>query len=900
MLSSRATAGHGLGGHRPNHASPRRRTGPTWADSPGCHPNSTSRNLSVTSLAACCTPAALAIRHSLFVRCAAVLEHDNTTTSHCPSPTDAPPQRPLGSPTRSPTGGTNVSVTPPASAESSPCVGPSSLPPPAPRPLLHPPPHLTRRTSLTPPASLAPARVNPPVRPDSVGAFGGDIISGRCPLASLRARVVGRNPSIRCRGSVHHDQHTGLNHACLDLDILSTSPHHSVSTALLTPVRQTTCSVRPSSTPPWTTRVPASSAWRTKPGTRGHARPRRARTTPTRSPCCSSLSAREHAALAQSVGSPPGHHNLQHTNRVTASADRRPVDPPPIVELKIFEGHEHNRKDVTFSTNANYFLFATLEQARKVATARGMPADRSLTVLTGTPVAGMVYLDRPHPAGYFIFPDLSVRHEGWYRLSFSLYEELKDAKDEDQMDDQSSISSGTGSHVTHRLEVKSVPFQVFSAKKFPGLTESTSLSRTVAEQGCRVRIRRDVRMRKRDAKGGKDWEGYEEATADDRARMSATPEVSGYAMANPHAYPDPMARSRSESNASHRSLALSLHLSRRTSTHEMNQGHHPSAYATSPHTPAYPQSSPYGPAQSPSYAQTSFMQPSAMQPPPPQYSQQSYPSQHAGSHSASSAAPSQQNYYGYSSAPPPPAVADGGTSQHQFIPPPPPSSYEHHGSFSRSSMDYTNNYAHAHRGSTSQYSAAPPPPAVHNEYTPHATKESYPATNGNHHYQPPPPPPRQPSYTSQLSGSSFGHKPAPLEPVQPPTSTTGASTPLTGRSLFDHNSKLLPPINTFPILSHLLEASSPASNGPITGFPPTSATAHSDSHKRGYSQVFRDDHLSRPLRQGARPSTPGHHFTPSFDVDDVDTEQYQTADGKSITYRRANGDPVNRPMQQHN
>lgn len=160
--------------------------------------------------------------------------------------------------------------------------------------------------------------------------------------------------------------------------------------------------------------------------------------------------------------------------------------------------------------NANYFLFATLVQARAIAHGR-VPEDKTqrAVVLTGTPVAGMVYLDRPKPAGYFIFPDLSVRHEGKYRLSFSLYEELKSPKDDDKITDSLQALEPQGVHVTHRLEVCSEPFTVFSAKKFPGLTESTTLSRTVAEQGCRVRIRRDVRMRRRDTKGGKEWDDYD-------------------------------------------------------------------------------------------------------------------------------------------------------------------------------------------------------------------------------------------------------------------------------------------------------------------------------------------------------------------------------------------------------
>jgi len=196
------------------------------------------------------------------------------------------------------------------------------------------------------------------------------------------------------------------------------------------------------------------------------------------------------------------------TNNLPASADRRPVDPPPVVELKIYECDGDDQKDITFAHDANFFLYTTLENARPIAHGRVVSTYNTLPVLTGTPVAGMAYLDRPNAAGYFIFPDLSVRHEGKYRLSFNLYEELKDPKDVDidlpegipNTRDKLLLSNPLAprSHVHFRLEVKSQSFVVFSAKKFPGLKESTSLSRMVAEQGCRVRIRRDVRMRRRD------------------------------------------------------------------------------------------------------------------------------------------------------------------------------------------------------------------------------------------------------------------------------------------------------------------------------------------------------------------------------------------------------------------
>ena len=218
------------------------------------------------------------------------------------------------------------------------------------------------------------------------------------------------------------------------------------------------------------------------------------------------------------------------------------MDPPPVVELRIYEGQTWElaqEKDITFVYNANFFLFATLEHARIMAHARGTPAPATNMppVLTGMPVSGMAYLDRPIEAGYFLFPDLSVRHEGRYRLTFNLYEETKEDKDKDKdCETQSPLADGglnpaMGGSFDFRMEVKSQEFVVYSAKKFPGLAESTQLSRLVAEQGCRVRIRRDVRMRRREGKGtgggggggGGDYENGENEYA--RRRRTATPDT---------------------------------------------------------------------------------------------------------------------------------------------------------------------------------------------------------------------------------------------------------------------------------------------------------------------------------------------------------------------------------------
>lgn len=188
-----------------------------------------------------------------------------------------------------------------------------------------------------------------------------------------------------------------------------------------------------------------------------------------------------------------------------SSNDRRPVDPPPVVELKVFT----NGVDTTMTYDATFMLYASLEVARPIAAGK-MHTPATIPVLAGVTVASAAYLEKPKRAAYFIFPDLSVRHEGWYRLRFSLFEGVKHDIDADvgrPFDRTVREGDNVNAPVRHegvfnRMDVASTPFQVYSAKKFPGLDQSTHLSVLVADQGCRVRIRRDVRQRKRHQKPG--------------------------------------------------------------------------------------------------------------------------------------------------------------------------------------------------------------------------------------------------------------------------------------------------------------------------------------------------------------------------------------------------------------
>lgn len=532
-----------------------------------------------------------------------------------------------------------------------------------------------------------------------------------------------------------------------------------------------------------------------------------------------------------------------HTDVTIASADRRPVDPPPIVELRIFDGEEHKDNDITFAMNANYFLFATLEQARPIAQGRVPNDPARLTVLTGTPVAGMVYLDRPDQAGYFIFPDLSVRHEGKYRLGFSLYEELKDPKDADQLDEAAAAAAAQGeAQITHRLEVKSQPFTVYSAKKFPGLASSTQLSRTVADQGCRVRIRREVRMRRREK--GKDYDGYS-----DRGRHSATPDVYQTHLAGAHPGAEAADRERSASIASHASLAAAPS-SRRPSGNDMIQAYPQPAYppqTIAQHPGVQPAASvqpPYSQAPAHQYAAPYAQQQAQMQPPPMQPPQ---PQMHYGQYQytqAAAPAPAHQHaaYYGY-----------GHPGQQH-------AQYEEPAVARTMSVDYSHGA----------------PATVPTDVRRHSMIQtpSYP-----HSSQPQ-------AYSSQYHQPAYTPQPTPKTRQMSQVSAAGASTVA---------SHVLPPINTSLVAQTKLEVSPPSSAVSQSHYYDMARTSENGqvNGKRSYDRVFDTRHLNGPLRQGARPSVSGYGHLVADDGNDSELAELESL---KMSYRRADGREIARPL----
>ncbi|KAI8320055.1 hypothetical protein GQ54DRAFT_248618, partial [Martensiomyces pterosporus] len=153
-------------------------------------------------------------------------------------------------------------------------------------------------------------------------------------------------------------------------------------------------------------------------------------------------------------------------------ADRRPVDPPPIIQLHVNDPTAINNNRA-YLHNPYYFMYATLMDERGERELNTL-SDKKARTMTGSVVASLAHLkDLDGSDGaFFVFPDLSVRCEGVYRLKFSLYEIV-------------------GNQVFFCKSITSTVFTVYSAKKFPGMEESTRLTKLFAEQGLKIRVRKE-------------------------------------------------------------------------------------------------------------------------------------------------------------------------------------------------------------------------------------------------------------------------------------------------------------------------------------------------------------------------------------------------------------------------
>lgn len=179
--------------------------------------------------------------------------------------------------------------------------------------------------------------------------------------------------------------------------------------------------------------------------------------------------------------------------------DRRPIDPPPIVEVqgrqgqisqdqlqKLVlqctlwneEGTEH-RNIIRTTTNASVAGLGTAEELPV------QPEEKHARVMMGNIFANAMTLedDRGRKGFFYIFADLSIRVEGRYRLKFDLL----------LVDVPPGTEPGANQVVA---EMPSDIFVVFAAKKFPGMMQSTELTKAFARQGVKISVRGETRVRR--------------------------------------------------------------------------------------------------------------------------------------------------------------------------------------------------------------------------------------------------------------------------------------------------------------------------------------------------------------------------------------------------------------------
>ncbi|GAA6008617.1 hypothetical protein JCM10207_007181 [Rhodosporidiobolus poonsookiae] len=156
-------------------------------------------------------------------------------------------------------------------------------------------------------------------------------------------------------------------------------------------------------------------------------------------------------------------------------ADRRPIDPPPIIRLRIRKPHARTKPGValtdadllTPTLTHTLFMFASLVPENSEEEMYDIAGSKSKLV-AGSVVSSLFHLK---DQSCFVFPDLSIRVEGRWRFKMSLFELAED-----------------GVHFCTAAFTD--VFQVYSSKRFPGMGKSTELSKSFAQQGLKLRIRR--------------------------------------------------------------------------------------------------------------------------------------------------------------------------------------------------------------------------------------------------------------------------------------------------------------------------------------------------------------------------------------------------------------------------
>ncbi|EMC98343.1 hypothetical protein BAUCODRAFT_23135 [Baudoinia panamericana UAMH 10762] len=149
---------------------------------------------------------------------------------------------------------------------------------------------------------------------------------------------------------------------------------------------------------------------------------------------------------------------------------RKPVDPPPFVKMHVDASADPQD---TWLASPYLFVMATLLQGEKGDTI--LSGQDTIIGQLSSSLHRLKDLEN-REGGFFVFGDISIRKTGWYRLRFNLYNL-----------DKSSLAAPYAHFITY---VDSKPFQVV-AKGYSGLQDSSQLSRSFADQGVKLKLRKE-------------------------------------------------------------------------------------------------------------------------------------------------------------------------------------------------------------------------------------------------------------------------------------------------------------------------------------------------------------------------------------------------------------------------
>ncbi|KAK7903574.1 hypothetical protein LTR67_001594 [Exophiala xenobiotica] len=140
---------------------------------------------------------------------------------------------------------------------------------------------------------------------------------------------------------------------------------------------------------------------------------------------------------------------------------------------------QRNSQDMGIPSNGS------VRDARETTIARNLIGSSSAG-------ANLLFDDSGETGIWFVLQDISVRTEGWFRLKMNLFN-LQQLTFNLEEGNRAPLASGGEllNEAPCLASAFSRPFKVYSAKKFPGVIESTELSKTFANQGVKIPVRKD-------------------------------------------------------------------------------------------------------------------------------------------------------------------------------------------------------------------------------------------------------------------------------------------------------------------------------------------------------------------------------------------------------------------------